>query len=221
MCFDRSVADPVVINYSASWQDLGGKFRPVFEWRLSERQVCRDLARNVVAAECLQGIAGLSCWWFEHTNTEQCARIRKGGLKKGQRQGVRAWCMTASVFVGHTASLCALSLFQPLAFPLFSCSLYLPRQICFCLRSSRTVCVSSGLINIYSPIFKFTSVDISECEISQLMAPQLSEGDLLCQIHERLPPLVISCILLSNNFAAPTFFQKKRLMLRMMLVAVQ
>lgn len=218
MRFDRSVADPVVINYSASWQDLVGKFRPVFEWRLSERQVCRDLARNVVAGECLHGIAGLSCWWFEHTNTEQCARIRKGGLKKGQRQGVRAWCMTASVFVAHTASLCALSLvFQPL----FSCSLYLPRQICFCLRSSRTVCVSSGMISIYSTIFKFTSVDISECEISQLMAPLPSEGDLLFQIHERLLPLVISCILLSNNFSTPKVFLKKRLMLSMMLVAIQ
>lgn len=104
-----------------------GKFRPVFELRLLERQACPDLSRNVVAGECLHGIARLSCWWFEHTNTEQCARIRKGGLKKGQRQGARACCMTASVFVVHTASLCALSLAIPttgfptfLLFPLFA-----------------------------------------------------------------------------------------------------
>lgn len=100
--------------------DLVGKFKPVFEWSLSERQVCWDLARNVVAGECLLGTAGLSCWGFEHTNTEQCARIRKGGLNKGQRQGARSWCMTASVFVAHTAPLCALShAFPTTGFPTF------------------------------------------------------------------------------------------------------
>lgn len=138
-----------VILYSCFMAGLLQNSDLCVECRLSERQVDWDFDRNVAAGECLHGTGGLSYWRFEHTNTEQCARVKKGGLKEGQRQRVRPWCMTVAVFAAHTVPLCALSLaFQPLAFPLSSPSLYLSRQMCVCLPLSCTVGVSSGTISI-------------------------------------------------------------------------
>ena len=99
----------------------------MLECTWSDRQVDWDLDRNVVAAECLHGTAGLSYRWFEHTNTEQCAHVKKGGIDKrtGAGSGVLMHdCV--SVCRAHCYSLCFVSRFSTagfstfLPFPLFN-----------------------------------------------------------------------------------------------------
>lgn len=92
----------------------------MFERRLSERQVDWDLDRNVVAGECLHGTARLSYWWFEHTNTEQCAHAKRGGLKKRTEAGSEVLMHDCvSVCSAHCYSLCFVSRFSTTGFSTF------------------------------------------------------------------------------------------------------
>ena len=94
-------------------------------WRLREGGYPWDLDRNVVffsivAVECFSEKVKLSCRHIFNTQTQNSVSMwRKDYSKEWWRQGVRSWCMTVSVFVAHSGSLCALSLvshFVPLAF---------------------------------------------------------------------------------------------------------
>lgn len=139
---------------------------------------------------------------WTHKHGTMCS-YKEGRIEKRTEagsEGLMHDCV--SVCSAHCFPLCFVSRYSNHFSPVpFICP---DRSAFVCDRAVQFV-FRNGMINIYSTIFNFTSVDISECEISQLMAPLLSEGDLLCQIHERLLPLVISCTLQRNTFYAPAF----------------
>lgn len=173
----RSTALPV--SYGGFRAGSCGKIQILWLSEDCRRQVCWDLDRNVVAGECLHGAAGISrtmCWCREGSEVlmHNCV----------------------SVCSAHCFSLCFVSGFPTTGFPTFLPSPLFMQTDLLLFRAVSSVFLS-GAISIYFLILKFTSVDISEGEISQL-----SEDDL-----------VVNNVLLSNAFLVLTLFPKKRLTL--------
>lgn len=144
---------------------------------------------------------------WTHKHGTMCS-YKEGRIEKRTEAGSEGLLHDCvSVCSAHCFSLCFVSRYSNHWLSHFSPVPFIcPDRSAFVLRSSHTVCVSCGMISMYSPIFKFTSVSVR----SHIW------WHPCC-----LLPLVISCILLSNNFSAPKLFLKKTLMLRMMLVAIQ